>query len=119
MQLTAPGRFEATIDTPNRGSYHFDLAQQRADGSMQRSSRGVTVGYSDELKLLPLGESTLKRIAESSGGRYDAEPEQVVVPDERSAREPFPLWPWILMTALCLFIADVALRRIEFGSHAT
>jgi uncharacterized membrane protein/uncharacterized protein YegL len=116
MQLTAPGRFEASVDTPDRGSYHFDIAQERADGSTQRSSRGVTVGYSDELKLLPLGESTLKRIAESSGGRYDASPQQVVAPDDRSAREPFPLWPWILMAALCLFIADVALRRIEFGS---
>ena len=113
MQQTAPGRFETVIETPGRGAYHIDLAQQRADGTRQRSSRGVTIGYSDELKLLPLGEPTLRQIATASNGRYDPTPESIAEPDQRTAREPKPLWPWLLMTALGLFVADVAFRRIE------
>ncbi len=115
MQQTAPGRFEATIATPKRGAYHIDLAQQRNDGTTQRSSRGVTVGYSDELRLLPLGESTLKRIAVTSGGQYDPNPGAILEADGRTAREPKPLWPWLLMSALAIFVVDVALRRIELG----
>lgn len=113
LQQTAPGRFEATVPTPQRGDYHIDLAQRRTDGSAVRSSRGVTVGYSDELRLLPPGESLLQQIASLSNGRYDPAPEAVLEPDERSAREPHPLWPWLLMTAMVIFVADVALRRIE------
>jgi hypothetical protein len=118
MRQTAPGRFEALIDTPRRGAYHLDIAQHRSDGSAQRSSRGVTVGYPDELQLLPLGESTLRRIAAASGGRYNPSASSIAESDERTAREPKPLWPWILMTALALFVADVALRRIELPGRA-
>ena len=115
MQQTAPGRFEAVIETPRRGAYHLDIAQQRADGRTQRSSRGITVGYPDELRLLPLGESTLRGIAKTSGGRYDPAPQSIAEPDDRTAREPKPLWPWLLMSALTLFVADVGLRRIELA----
>ena len=117
MVQTAPGRFEATIPTDRRGAYHLDLAQTRSDGTTQRTSRGVSVGYADELRLLPTAEATLERIAKVSGGRYDASPEAVVEPDESDAREPVPLWPWLLMTAMSLFVADVALRRIELGGR--
>ncbi|WP_372898678.1 VWA domain-containing protein, partial [Stieleria sp.] len=74
MRQTAPGRFEAEIKTDRRGAYHLDLAQTRQSGSTQRSSRGISVGYSDELRLLPTATSTLQRIATVSGGRFDPPP---------------------------------------------
>ncbi|MEO1528212.1 MAG: VWA domain-containing protein [Planctomycetota bacterium] len=117
MVQTAPGRFEATIPTDRRGAYHLDLAQTRSNGTTQRTSRGVSVGYADELRLLPTAEATLERIAKVSGGQHDASPEAVVQPDESVAKEPVPLWPWLLMTAMSLFVADVALRRIELSGH--
>ena len=118
LEQTAPGRFEALIDTPDRGAYHVDLSQQRKSGTQQRTSRGITVGYSDELRLMPLGESTLKQLASVSGGQYEASLSEIMKPDDRKAREPLPLWPWLLIAGLCVFIADVALRRIEFTSLA-
>ncbi|MEL6107109.1 MAG: VWA domain-containing protein [Planctomycetota bacterium] len=117
MVQTAPGRFEATIPTDRRGAYHLDLAQTRTDGTTQRTSRGVSVGYADELRLLPTAEATLERIAKVSGGRYDASPKAIAERDESAAREPVPLWPWLLMTAMSLFVVDVALRRIELGGR--
>ncbi|MEM9826339.1 MAG: VWA domain-containing protein [Planctomycetota bacterium] len=116
MQSVAPGRFEATIPTPERGSYHLDLAQKRIGGEPSRTSRGITVGYPDEYRLLPQGTELLKQIAETSGGRFDPQADRIAEADQRTARDPVPLWPWLLMSALGLFIADVALRRVEvFG----
>lgn len=115
MRQTAPGRFEAEIKTDRRGAYHLDLAQTRQSGSTQRSSRGISVGYSDELRLLPTATSTLQRIATVSGGRFDPPPESIAERIDATAREPMPLWPWLLMIAMSIFVADVALRRIELA----
>jgi len=111
---TAPGRFEALIDTNLRGAYHFDISQERTSGAQQRLSRGVNVGYPEELRLMPVAEEVLRNIARQSGGRYQPTPEEIARPDGRTAREPLPLWPLLLASAILLFISDVALRRIEF-----
>jgi Mg-chelatase subunit ChlD len=115
MRQTAPGRFEAEIQTAGRGAYHLDLAQTRQSGTTQRSSRGISVGYSDELRLLPTAHATLQRIAMLSEGRYDPMPEQIAESEGTTAREPLPLWPWLLMIAMSVFVADVAMRRIEWA----
>ncbi|MEP3482034.1 MAG: VWA domain-containing protein [Fuerstiella sp.] len=113
LKQTAPGHYEANLQTPEKGAYHLDLAQSQSNGEAQRISRGLTVGYSDELKLLPPGEAALQQISRASGGRYGISSSMVGEPDDRTAREPVPLWPWLLMAALVVFIADVAFRRIE------
>jgi hypothetical protein len=45
---------------------------------------------------------------------YKPEPEAVFALDERTASQPLPLWPYLLMAAALIFVADVALRRIDF-----
>jgi Ca-activated chloride channel family protein len=57
----------------------------------------------------------LKRIAEISGGEFDATVARILQPDDRTARQPLPLWPYLLMAALGMFVVDVALRRIELA----
>ncbi len=113
MRQTAPGRYEASVETLRRGAYHFDIATNRMDGTSQRSSRGIAVGYPDELRLLPRGDELLRQIASVSGGRYDAPANSITEDDDRTARDPVPIWPWLLMAGLVLFIADVAFRRVE------
>lgn len=113
MRQTAPGRYEASVETLRRGAYHFDIATNRMDGTSQRSSRGIAVGYPDELRLLPRGDELLRQIASVSGGRYDAPATSITEDDDRTARDPVPIWPWLLMAGLVLFIADVAFRRVE------
>ncbi len=103
-------------ETPRRGSYQIDLAQTRDGGQAIRQSRGLVVGYPDELRLRPTDTETLKRIAEVSGGGFEPTPTQLMEKDDRTARQGVPLWPYLLMTALGLYIADVGLRRIELRS---
>ena len=115
MHQTAPGRYEGTIETKQRGAYQIDLAQKRGDTNSVRQSRGLVVGYPDELRLRPTDTETLKRIAKVSGGSFDQSAAQIMVPGERTARLPIPLWPYLLMLALPLFVIDVALRRVDLA----
>ena len=115
MQQVAPGRYIASIDTDEEGAYHLDVSQQVGAQTVFRQTRGLVVGYSDELRLRPINEELLRKIAEVSGGRFTTDPAQVVEQEERTAHRAQPLWPYLLTAAMLLFLLDVALRRVDFS----
>lgn len=114
MVQTAPGRYQADFDTPLTGSYHLEFAQKYRGQLLYQQSRGLSVGYPDELRLRPTNVDLLKRIAQISQGRYAPRAEEVFAPTARTARRATPLWPYLLAVALLIFVVDVALRRIDF-----
>ena len=73
------------------------------------------VGYPDELRLRPVNEELLKKVAEVSGGQFDIQPESVLDVGEQRENHAEALWPYLLAIALLLFLVDVALRRIDFS----
>lgn len=133
LKQTAPGRYVAEFDTPASGAYHLNLTQRTAGGTLlHQQTRGLIVGYPDELRLHPTNNDLLKTLAESTGGRFDPRPEQLFSTDVaanedsihpagiaatagRTVQRTTPLWPWLVAVALVLFVADVALRRIDFS----
>jgi hypothetical protein len=110
---TAPGRYVVEFDTPKAGAYHVELTQKKNGQELSRQSRGLTVGYSDELRLRPTNEELLRQMAEVSGGKAGVTPAEVFAPDDRRARRPTPLWSWLVWAAAGLLVLDVALRRID------
>ena len=60
----------AEFETPLSGPYHLELTQKVNGQVLYQQSRGLAVGYSDELRLKPTNEALLKSIAEVSGGKY-------------------------------------------------
>ena len=123
LNQTAPGRYVAEFDTPHSGSYHLNLSQRAANGGpvLHQQTRGLTVGYSDELRLRPTNIELLQEIATATGGRFDPQPSEAFLdaPSEsavqRMAQQARPLWPVLVTLALVLFIFDVALRRIDLS----
>lgn len=115
MSQTAPGRYVANIDTPRSGAYHLEITQQKDGQVIHRQSRGLNVGYSDELRLKPTNETLLKQIAEVSGGTYQPTVEQIFAPTERVATQPTPLWPWLVAVCAALLVLDVFLRRVDLN----
>lgn len=123
LTQTAPGRYVAEFDTPHSGAYHLNLSQRAATGGpvLHQQTRGLTVGYSDELRLRPTNTELLQQIATATGGRFDPKPSEALLDSPnrsvspRLAQQTRPLWPELVMLALMLFVFDVALRRIDFS----
>jgi uncharacterized membrane protein len=114
MPQSAPGRYAAEFDTLQPGAYHTEIALKQDGQVLYRQSRGLIVGYSEELRIRPTNESLLKEIASVSGGRYDPKPATLFNRPDDWVTRPTPLWPWLLTLTAFLLVVDVALRRIEF-----
>ncbi len=114
LNQTAPGKYEGSFPTDRPGAYHAEITVKQNDEVVYRQSRGLMVGYSDELRIRPTDETYLQGIASNSQGRFNATAQQIFEPDARLATHPFPLWPWLLFFASLLLVIDVALRRIVF-----
>ena len=120
MVQTAPGRYQAEFDTPSQGSYHLELSQKQNGQVVSRQSRGLAVGYPEELRLKTTNDELLKSIARVSGGIFNPSAEEVFAPSPRTAPRATPLWPYLVAAAAFLFVLDVALRRLDFslfGQH--
>jgi len=118
LEQTAPGRYHTEFDTDLSGAWHMEIALSKNDQVIYRQSRGLTVGYSDELRIRPPNESLLRSVAEASGGSYVSNPSELAsVVESQSVTRPFPLWPWLVTASLILLALDVALRRIDFSLH--
>ncbi len=113
---TAPGRYEAEVKTDQRGGFHLQSTLTVGEKNILNQSRGLMVGYPDELRLRPTNEELLQRLAASTGGIYEPDAGSLFEPDPiRTARRATPLWPYLLTVAAFLFVLDVLLRRIDFG----
>lgn len=116
LTQTAPGRYVATFATGDAGAYQLQLAQHRRRILTFRQSRGMVVGYPDELRLGEPDESLMRRLANVSGGMFDPSPADLFANDDRTAARSTPLWPYLLSLSLIVFVFDVALRRVDFGT---
>ena len=117
MLQTAPGRYATEFKTPHSGSYHMEIALKQSGQVLYRQSRGMIVGYSDELRIQPTNEKLLREIASATGGTYAVEPTRVFDGQDRWTTRPTQLWPWLLTAAALLLALDVALRRIDFSIY--
>lgn len=115
MTQTAPGRYTAELDTPLAGAYHLDLSQKLQGKPLYHQSRGLMVGYPEELRLKPTNEELLQSLARMTGGTYNPTPESIFGVTDRVAERATPLWPYLILIALGVFLVDVAVRRIDFG----
>lgn len=116
MQQTAPGRYMAVFETPTSGTWNLQFTQTRDGQIVHQQSRGMVVGYADELRLQPTNSRLLQSLAESTGGSFQPEPGSVFEPrPSESAASPRPLWPWLLSLAALLFVLDVAFRRLDLS----
>ena len=115
LSQSAPGRYTQKIETSQSGAYHLEFTVKQGEKVVARQSRGLSVGYNEELRLKPTDEVGLQAIATHSGGTYNPKPADLFTPSTRTTLRPTPLWPYLLSLAAMLLVLDVALRRIDLS----
>lgn len=124
MRQTAPGRYVGSFPADAAGSYFVNVIP--APGSAPLTT-GVTVPYSEEFRVRETNQALLAALAQvtPAGGKAGeiTEPlsestlEQLLAVDTfrgglALARSMQDVWPWFVLAACCLFLADVFVRRV-------
>ncbi len=113
LYATAPGKYTAELSTPQTGLYHFNIRRSE-DGEIQSYlTTAAAVQFSDEYKFDVSTDSYLQFVEQY--GRIITEQDPVFNRISTGARESYSLTNWLLLLAVCLFVADVAMRRFQFA----
>ncbi len=116
LDQTGPGRYEATFDARQLGTYLVNIRTQKGEETRSQITGGV-LPYSPEYGAIGTDEFLLNGIRERAGGdRLSLDkPADVFGRIRAAASLPIDIWLPLLMFAAILFPLDVAVRRLVFG----
>jgi uncharacterized membrane protein len=114
FEQIGPGRYRASFPTDRTGGYVVNV--QYSEGEQPFLLRGGYVPpYNSEYRRFEDNEPLLLSVAEQTGGR-------LVTPGidffARTAEVTYtqrPVWPFLILLAVCLFPLDVIVRRVVIG----
>src|SRR5262249_19050104 len=109
VHQTGPGHYEATFPLDPKGSYLFRASDQQATGP----SRMLAYSYPDEYHFYPPNTDLLRSISAETGGKFQPAAQDIFTTDGETTTRPVPLWPYLAVVALALYIASVFLRRVN------
>lgn len=112
LHATAPGKFTAELSTPQTGLYHFNVRRSENGEIQNYLTTAAAVQFSDEYKFDVSTEPYLKFVEQY--GRIITDQDSVWNRISTGAKENYSLTNWLLFLAICLFVADVAMRRFQF-----
>ena len=131
LEQTAPGRYQGRFAVSGRGEYLLSLVGRRGEAAIGPKTVGIALPYSAEYLGLDVNHGLLTRLAERTGGQVL----QAGAPQEaagvlyspprradRTAGQSQPLndfWPWFVLAALCVFVAEIAVRQISLPAAWT
>lgn len=106
---TAPGRYEARVVANARQP----LTVEVVGGDAAATRRLVLPDLNAEYRLRPPNEVVLRAIAQGTGGTWH--PDAAAMSNRAGAQQTArrALWPWLVMAALLIWMADLVLRRVR------
>lgn len=115
LHQVAPGQYRASIPAPSPGTYLLQLqgapTTAEAETAPIGSTVGVVVPYSAEYQNDDGNHDLLVSLAETTGGRVLAQPDEVFVPTEQAISRAQDIALPLLLLALLLLPLDIAVRR--------
>lgn len=107
----APGRYRAQLAALPAGVYGLNVTAQRGAEKIAERAQMFVVPYAEEYRRLGTNTEILDKIARLTGGQFLERP---VLPSVTAGHQEAygELWPWALLLALGLFIADLTVRKL-------
>ncbi len=121
LRQVGPGRYEGRVRTDQSGAYTMQLGyeQTTTGGATLRGSvqAAITRPFADEFRAMRDNAALLEQVAKLTGGR--------VLPPQATNAELWsregltmpvslrPIWLIVAMSAIGLFLVDVAVRRVR------
>jgi uncharacterized membrane protein len=116
FRQTEPGKYEAKFRADQSGSYYLSVNTDEGAGKRSMLFSGLDVSYPPEFRDLESSRELLESIASITDGRViplDQAPDaDFFLREQAPAFHLKDAWPLLLLLALCLFLFDVAVRRI-------
>ena len=119
LEQTGPGHYEARFPTKDVGSYSMNLIEMKDGKPVGFQSVGASVNYSPEFNAPEPNLNLLARLSEAGGGKIldgnvPADPvNNPFLHDRHKTFQPRDWWELLLQLAICGFIIDVGVRRIQ------
>lgn len=114
----APGRYQGRFAVQGNGEYLLSLVGKKDGVTVGPKTVGIGVPYSPEYLGLDIDYGLLNRLAERTGGRLlrpEAPEEAASTLFTTTGQNLATLkdyWPWFVIAALCLFVAEIAVRQV-------
>ena len=115
LHATAPGKYEAELETSQVGLYHFNIRRTENGEILNYLTTAAAVQFSDEYKF-DVGTDAYLGFAQRYG-RMITTDDNIWTRITAGARGKRSLTNLLLALAICLFLADVAMRRFQYEPH--
>jgi Ca-activated chloride channel family protein len=113
LRQVGPGQFQATIPSPQTGSYLVQLNAQRTGQPIGQQMVGLVVPYSPEYRLQQSNPALLQTIANTTGGRKIETPAAAFEHNLSAVRRAQEIGLPLLLLAALLLPLDIAVRRLS------
>lgn len=131
LKQMAPGRYQGRFAVSGHGEYLLSLVGRQGEETIGPKTVGIALPYSAEYLGLDVNRHLLTRLAERTGGRvlqadapgdaagilFGAAQQADLAPGVERPLNDF--WPWFVLAALCIFVAEIAVRQISLPAAWT
>jgi len=116
LRQVAPGRYRAELPVDQDGSWLVGVSMSQGDQVVGQQVVEAVQPYSPEYRKTGVGPTLLAEIGTVGGGGLLTDPAAAFARSAVPISIPYPLWPVLVVLAACLFLLDVAVRRLELRS---
>ncbi|HEV2124588.1 MAG TPA: VWA domain-containing protein, partial [Chloroflexota bacterium] len=114
LPQTAPGRYEGRFNLVGPGAYFVNLVQANDAGeTVATQTTGYAVPHLPEYRISASNRVLLERLAADTGGPIVTQVGEAWRRDTAQRLQPQEVWNYLMIAALLLFVADVAVRRLQ------
>lgn len=116
IEQTGPGRYEASFDAREMGSYVVNVGRSDQGQNAPEVSI-VNIPYSPEYKDIGPNLPLLNRLVAETSGRFSPAASEVFRKDFRPSKAYMDLWRLFALIAIFLLPVDIAVRRLNMSAE--